>query len=59
MIETLQGPSQSALRGPIPEAELLQRLTGSYSIDFGQSDEVAFGICYQELTIEWNVDVSE
>jgi hypothetical protein len=47
------------MRSPVPEAVLLQREIGTHSINFGEGDEVAFGICYQELTIERNVDVSE
>ena len=47
------------MRGPVPEGVLLQRVIGTYSIHFGQGDEFAFWICYQELTIERNVDVRE
>jgi hypothetical protein len=47
------------MRGPVPEAVLLQRVIGTHPIHFGQGDKVAFGICYQELTIERNVDVRE
>jgi hypothetical protein len=47
------------MRCPIPEAVLLQRVFGTHSMNFGQVDEVAYGIRYQELTIERNVDVSE
>jgi hypothetical protein len=57
--EAVQRPYQSTMRCPIPEAVLLQRVIGTHSINFGEGDEVAFGICYQELTIERNVDVSE
>jgi hypothetical protein len=45
--------------GPIPEAVLLERVIGTHSKNFGQGYEVTFGICYQELTIERNVDVSK
>jgi hypothetical protein len=47
------------MRGPFSEVVLKQRVIGTHSIHFGQGDEIAFGISHQELTIEWNVNVSE
>jgi hypothetical protein len=45
--------------GPVTELERLQRFIVPRSINFGQEDDIAFGMRDQELTIERNVDVSE
>jgi hypothetical protein len=47
------------MRGPVPEAVLKQRMTGTNSIHVVQVYEIAFGLCHQELTVERNFDVSE